>query len=398
MSIELRVEPLPMRERSDELAAARSLAPAITARSGEVESRRRLPADLAATLADAGIFRAWVPRVYGGGELDPGEGLRVIEEVARADGSVGWCVMIGMATGVVAAMLPEAAARESYGSDPRLITGGAIAPTGKAHRSEGGYRLSGRWQWGSGIENCGWITANARLFDGEAPLVTENGAPVTRMMLVPAEQVEILDTWDTAGLRGTGSHDFQITDVYVPAERTLALGAGPLVVDTPLYRFPYMGLLAAGVSAVPLGIARRAIDEFTALAATKTPAWESKTLAQSPRVQSRVAEAEALVRSSRAFLFESVEAAWAVACAGGRIPLAVRRDLRLAAATVARQCAEAVDLMYNAGGGSSVHTSSPLGRCFRDVHAATQHIMVNPTVLEQAGRLYLGAGEASPLF
>jgi alkylation response protein AidB-like acyl-CoA dehydrogenase len=209
-------------------------------------------------------------------------------------------------------------------------------------------------------------------------------------MIFPAQDVEILDTWDSAGLRGTGSHDFQVKNAFVPQDRALAIVPTLPVVETPLYRFPLIGLLAIGVCAVSLGIARRAIEEFIALAAGKVPTWERKTLAHSARIQETVAEAEATLRSARAFLFQAIDAAWEPASAGERPSLELRRDLRLAAANVAWQCLKVVDAMYSMGGGSVVHASHPIQRCFRDAHVVTQHRMVNRSIFETTGQLFLG--------
>jgi len=303
--------------------------------------------------------------------------------------------MIGAVTAVLAGLLPERSAREIYGSDPLVITGGAVAPTGKAVCVEGGYRVSGRWQWGSCTQNCQWIAGGSLVMDGETPRRMAGGEPEMKLMMFPAAEVGILDTWNSSGLRGTGSHDFQVRDVFVPNDHAVAIGIDPPLVKGPLYQFPLFGLLALGVCAVALGVCRRAIDELVALATSKTPTWERRTLAQSPRIQSDVARAEAALRSSRAFLFDAIEAAWRTAATGATPSFSERRDLRLAAANATWESARAVDLMYHAGGGSSVHAANPLQRCFRDVHTITQHRMVNPSVYEETGKLYLGAAPAS---
>ena len=373
-----------------ELEAVAALAPEITARSREFESARRLPADVARKLAEAGVFRIAIAREYGGAERRPADLVRVIEEVSRADGSIGWCVMIGSATAALSGFLPPASAREIYGSDPLVITGGAVAPTGKAVRADGGYIVNGRWQWGSATQNCSWITGGAMILEDTHSRLATSGDPELRLMIFPAQDVEILDTWDSAGLRGTGSHDFQVKNAFVPQDRALAIVPTLPAVETPLYRFPLIGLLAIGVCAVSLGIARRAIEEFIALAAGKVPTWERKTLAHSARIQETVAEAEATLRSARAFLFQAIDAAWEPASAGERPSLELRRDLRLAAANVAWQCLKVVDAMYSMGGGSVVHASHPIQRCFRDAHVVTQHRMVNRSIFETTGQLFLG--------
>jgi alkylation response protein AidB-like acyl-CoA dehydrogenase len=382
-----------------ELEAARALAPVIMARARECEAARRLPSDLALKLAEAGLFRIVVPKIFGGSELHLIDIVRVIEEVSRADGSIGWCHMIGSTTAILAGLLPEPSAREIYGTDANVITGGAIAPTGRCVPENGGYRVSGRWQWGSGSQNCQWLTGGSLVFeDGKPRMIMEN-VPEIRLTFFPAKDVEILDTWDSSGLRGTGSHDFQVKEVFVPEDRSIIMGVTQPVLKRPLYHFPVLGMFSVAVCSVSLGIARRAIDEFVAMAPKKTPTWERRSVAESPRVQAQVAEAEAMVRSARAFLFEAIDAAWMFSEVGENVPIEQHRDLRLAAGNVAWQCARAVDLMYNAGGGSSVHASSPLQRCFRDAHTVTQHVLVNSNVFESAGRLHLmPEAQPPPLF
>jgi alkylation response protein AidB-like acyl-CoA dehydrogenase len=374
----------------DAVTIARSLAPAISARADEIEAGRRLPADLARKLAEAGLFRIAIPHEYGGTELHPADIVRVIETAARADGSVGWCVMIGATTATLAAILPDKWAREIYGTDPHVITGGATPPTGKAYPVNGGYQVTGRWQWGSGTQNAQWICGGAFVMDGAEPRKSKTDEPEVHLMIFEVKQVEILDTWNPSGLRGTGSHDFQVKEAFVPEGRSIILGGSAPRLKTPLYRFPFFGLLAVGTCAVALGIARRAIDEFVALATKKVPTWAQRPLSQRPMIQVQVAEAEAALRSARAFVFDAIDAAWDLAAAGQALSIEVRRDLRLAAAHAVRQSVKAVDLMYEAGGGSSIHADNPLQRCFRDVHVTTQHIMVSAGIYEQTGRAYLG--------
>lgn len=373
------------------------LIPELMARSDEIERERRIPSDLAQTLAEAGVFRLAIPKVYGGLEQPPAEMVSVIEQLARADGSAGWCAMIGMSTALLAAFLPNASAREIYGTDPHVITGGAIAPAGRAVEVDGGYQVSGLWQWGSGSQNCQWLCGGVLVMDGDQPRCFDNGMPQVHLMFFKGADVEILDTWYASGLRGTGSHDFRVQNVLVPKNRSILLGVSQPVIPTPLYRFPFFGLLAVAVSAVSLGLARRAIAEFVTLANGKTPTWQSTLLAERSHTQSQLAKAEAAVRSARAFVYEAINAAWDVAQTEDSIPVKFRRDLRLAAVNATRQSAKAVDLMYEAGGGSSIQATSPLQRCFRDVHVTTQHVMVNSSVYEQTGNLYLGMGPVPAL-
>ncbi len=380
------------------LEIARSFAGEIIARADDFETARRMPSDFARKLADAGLYRLTLPKEIGGYELHPGNLVRVLEELARADGSVGWCVMIGVTNALLSAFLPENSMREIF-SPRSVITGGAAAPSGTAIPAVGGFKVTGRWKWGSGSQNCHWLEAGAVVLDPEGqPRLRTDGQREIRAVFFPASQVEIIDVWHTLGLRGTGSNDFRVEDLFVPEEHTVVMGMTRRTIDRPLYRMPFFALLAIGVCSVSLGIARRAIDELVTLANRKTPTWERDLLRDSVRVQMSVAQAEAALRSARAFLFEAIEAAWRKAEAGEHIPLELHRDLRLAAVNAAWQSRHAVDLMYDQGGGSSIFSDHPLQRCIRDAHTVTQHVMVNPAMYESAGRLFLGINKLPAMF
>jgi alkylation response protein AidB-like acyl-CoA dehydrogenase len=370
--------------------AARALAAPAREAAAAMEAERRCAPELAAAFAEAGLFRLCVPRSLGGVEADPATIVRVIEEISTADASAGWCLMIGVTTGIVSGYLSEDAAREIYGRSPTVVTGGAFAPLGRATITGGGYRVSGRWPFGSGSQHCAWLMGGSVIVDGGKPRLLPSGAPDSRMMIFPASEVRILDTWTVSGLRGTGSHDFEVADVLVPAERSISIVSDRPREPGPLYKFPVFGLLALGVASVALGIARRAIDELADLAGAKVPTGSRRKLAERAMVQVAFAESEAALGAARAFLLGTVGEALAAAEAESEMPIAVRTRLRLAATHAARSAAAVVDRMYEAGGATSIYATSPLQRCFRDVHALTQHVMVAPITWEMTGRLLLG--------
>lgn len=373
---------------ADPIASARALQPTLRKRADEIEAARRLPADLSAEFASAGFYRLCVPEVYGGLELPPMTTMETIETLAAADGSAAWCVFIAATSGTVLALLPEDGAREVFPHEKALL-GGVFAPRGEAHQTDEGFRVNGRWQWGSGTQNADWVMGGCRIFEGGKPAVDKNGAPLARMMIVPAADVTFHDTWYVSGLSGTGSTDFEFADVFVPNRHAVGLGVDrPL--ERPLYAFPQFGLLAMGIAAVALGLARAAIDELIDLAGGKTPAASSRPLAARQSAQMEVALAEAERRSARAFFYETIEAAWEMAQREGRIGVDERRDVRLATTHAVRASASAVDRMYHLAGGTSVYRTSPLQRIFRDVHVTTQHMMVAPSTFELTGRLLLG--------
>jgi len=361
---------------------------AADARAHESEALRRLPADLAADLIGTRIFQAWVPPAYGGDGREVAEVLAAIEATAYWDGSLGWCAMIGATTSMVSGWLSEAWAQEIYG-DPRSCTGGFALPAGRARPVAGGLEVSGTWPWGSGTDHCTWIGGGVLLVDDEGQPTARADGLRAPFVFFRRDQVELLDTWDVMGLRATASTDYRVDGAFVSEGCWAQPGVDSPVADGALYRFPFLSALALGISAVSLGLARRAFDELVDLAGAKRPAQSSRTLAERPVVQADVARAEAAFRSARAFVDAEVQAAWAAALEG---PVADghRRDLRLAATNATLQARAAVDLMYDAAGGSSVHRTNPLERVFRDVHVATQHGMVAPRTLEVFGRVALG--------
>lgn len=374
---------------SDFISAARKFQEELRRRSSEIETARQLPADIASRFAEAGFYRLCVPKAYGGVEADPLTLSNVIETLAEADGSAAWCVMICATTGLVAAYMPEATARDIFERDPNMIVAGVFAPRGTAVEEGDHYVVNGRWQWGSGSPNAKAIMGGCVIVSDRQPVLLPSGLPNSRMMVIPIGEAELMNNWDVSGLCGTGSQDFAIKDRRVPKAMSVGLMTDkPLA--RPLYAFPVFGMLAAGIASVMLGLARASITELIALAGGKTPEGHRKPLAARSKTQEDVAEADALVRSARAFLHESIARAWGEALKGGALSLEAKRDLRLASTHAARASMRAVDLMYHLGGGTSVYRTSPLQRIFRDVHVASQHMMVAPPTMETVGRLLLG--------
>ncbi|MCW5748712.1 MAG: acyl-CoA dehydrogenase family protein [Alphaproteobacteria bacterium] len=380
----------------DLVAAARDLAPRIRALREQSERERRLPTELVAAFHGLKLFRMFIPADLGGLETDLLTAARVVEQVAIADGAAGWNLMIGSTYGLMAGLLPRDVAHDIYGP-ARAVVAGALRPTGTARLSDGGYVVNGRWAFASGIQQATYWNAGCIVTDGTTPRRTASGGPEIRMVFFPPADGELIDTWDVSGLRGTGSHDYAVKDLFVPHERTIALE------DTPwpsgvLYRTPLQALLDTSMAAVGLGIGRAAIDAFYELAAVKqSSAGSSKPLAERPMLQTSIARAEALLLSARSFLYETAEDVWADVLAGkapGARQLAIARLARINA--VAASC-QAAELAFEAGGGSSIYASCPLDRCLRDIRTASQHVSMATANYEVIGRVLLGLPPDRPV-
>ena len=373
----------------DALARARAAAGVLRGESERIEQARTLPSDVVERLVAGGFVRLCVPRSLGGPEAHPSALLDVLEALAIGDASAAWCAMIASTSSVLAAYLAPDVARRVYGS-PDAISGGVFAPRGVARRVPGGFRASGRWAFGSGCRHAQWLMGGCFVDGDDGRERAPGGGPDIRLLLFPSEQAQIHDTWHVVGLAGTGSHDLEIRDLFVPDGYDVSIVADRPREAGALYAFPVFGLLAVGVAAVGLGIARRSIEELVALAVEKTPALGRRRLAERSATQSRVAEAEAALGGARAYLREAIDEAFASAEAGGAIPLALRSRLRIAATGAARAAAHVATSMYELGGGSSIYRASALQRCLRDAHVVTQHAMVAEGTLELAGRVLLG--------
>jgi indole-3-acetate monooxygenase len=291
--------------------------------------------------------------------------------------------------GMPAAYIPEETAREIYG-DSRAVAGGVFAPRGKAIVEGDAYRVSGRWPFSSGVDHCTWLMGGCIVEEDGSPRTLESGRPDVELVLFPKEDVEVIDTWNVSGLRATGSHDIAVDDLTVPRERAAAMITGNPVAEGALYAFPLFGLLALTIAGTALGIGRAAIEDLLELAGAKTPTGSTRALAERPVTQTRIAQAEATLLSGRTFLYDAIATAWEAAEEGGEVSIAHRAALRLAASHATASAASAVDTAYDLGGGTSIYETSPLQKRFRDVHAATQHMLIGPSTWELTGRLMLG--------
>jgi alkylation response protein AidB-like acyl-CoA dehydrogenase len=382
------------------LNTVRTLEPLIRAHADEAERNRRLSQPVVTALAEAGIFRLYAPHTLGGFEVDPLTFYRVVEEIARIDGSTAWCVLIASTNPLFVGNLADQAVEEIFGRDPHVVTAGALFPYGKALVRDGGYVVSGRWPYASGCQHCAWVFTFCNVFAADQLRLTESGEPEVRMVFVPTSKVTILDTWEVSGLAGTGSHDVAIEQVFVPEEYTGKFGPGMTPhgkhFQSPLYCYPFYASAAGSVGAVALGIAQGAVDTCMELAQAKRPAGTTELLRDRPLFHIRLAEAVALVRSARAWLYAAVQQACEAMQARGQVSFEERADLLLAAANATRSAASAVDIVYTVAGGTANYRRSPLQRALRDVHAVTQHVATAPHQYESAGRMLVGLQPLPP--
>jgi alkylation response protein AidB-like acyl-CoA dehydrogenase len=356
-------------------ALARSLADV-------TEQRRALAPELVAQLVATGLLRSGVSGRLGGSELPPAVSLQTAELVARGDASAGWCVAIAVTSSLLSAYLPAKGAEEVFG-DPSTVAAGVWAPRGAGREVDGGVVVSGRWAFCSGIPHADWLSVGFLLEQ-------KDSAPVLRVATIPKRELEVLDTWHTGGLRGTGSHDCVVTDVFVPDHRVFSVVDGPPADAVALHRFPLFGFFALSIAAAALGNARGAIDDLLELAGSHKMTGSSRTLAERTQTQAVVAESEAKLRAARLLMYRSVDDAWQAAQGTDAVPLELRLGLRLAATHVTQTTADVTTAMYDLGGGSAIYETSPLQRRFRDARTATAHFQVNTGSWELPGKLLLG--------
>jgi alkylation response protein AidB-like acyl-CoA dehydrogenase len=372
------------------LDAVKALAPSIAARAEDIERARRLPPDLVDELIAAGCFRMLVPRSHGGAELDLPVQMQVLQELARADASVAWTVLIGSEGPVLFRMLPRTSFDALYAAGPDVIMAGASKPTGTATPVEGGYRVTGQWAFASGCQHAHWFVGHCVVDDGREP--------PTRMMVLPPGDIEIKDTWSVSGMCGTGSHDVVVNGAFVPDELSFVIFGSEPAVDVPPLRIPEVTRAAIQIASVTIGVARGALDEILALALDKTPTFAEEPLASNPLFQHQFGEAETQLRAARSALHAEADIVWAKAQAGSPFTPEDRAHVRGTTTWVARTAAAVVTTAYQAGGSSSFYTSNPLQRRLRDAHVLTQHFVMKADTFTKVGAVLAGQDVDLALF
>ena len=373
------------------LEAARVLQPIIRSEANAIEAGRRLTPTVVEGMKRAGIFGMTMPRAWGGPELDPLMQIRVIEALAEADGSVGWCAMINSDGGYFGACLEEHIAREMY-RNLETPTASSLIFVGRADRVADGYRVNGRWPFSSGCQHSGWVYLTCAIYENGTERMVADGIPERRVCILPVDEVQILDTWYTTGLRGSGSHDIQIAEIIVPPQQCMPFPLKALRSEA-LYRWPLTFLLNA--PGVPLGIARGAINDFTELALRKRTTISNVMgrpvmLSEEAYAQTALARAQALVGSARAYIFEVTGEMWRCLVSRERLSLRLRGIYRLALTNTFDACLEAVMGLYKVVGGSAVYAAEPLDRRLRDLTTINQHTINSPKILETVGKILFG--------
>ena len=396
MNLRYRMEPFPTdreEKRRVLMEAAAAVRPVLEAGAQQSEDDATLAQASVQALNSSGLLRLKLPHVLGGAEADPVTQLEVLEEVSRIDPSAGWCLMIGAASlGTLGAFLPDEAIEEIFGNGEPPLTAGVFAPSGSATPVDGGYLVTGRWSFGSGIRHSEWISAGARV-------VTESeGFPQQVRIAMRTSQVKIHDNWDVMGLRGTGSCDFSVDNLFLPdryvtdpmLEKPLRGGA--------LYLMGRPGFVTNEHTAFALGVARKALETATETAIGKIRGYNtSNLLAHRPVYQRALGEADLKLRAAKALNVEVLEEAGTSVNEGQTPGPALQAGLRAVAAYATDVANEVVSTCFRYGGGEALFQSSVLQRCLRDINAAAQHQMVSDTAYENHGQFLLGLGDARAL-
>ena len=370
------------------LEAARALAPLIRANADEIDKNRELPRPVFEAIADAGLFHMAVPRGIGGSEVDYPTYVQVIEELGKADASTAWAVNQGATFGTFAARMAPDVARKIWIETPRAVCSNTPAPTAKAIAVPGGYRVTGNQPFSTGCRHASWVAPHATVIEnGEVRL--RDGKPDTRYLLVPVAQAELLDTWHTRGMRGTGTHNFVVNDVFVPEERTVFPRGTPAITGGARYRIPHTLGFAGGDAAVALGLARSCLEAFYEHAGKNTQRYAKGMVRDEPIVQYTVGQAEAWLRSGRAFLMEAVRDMWDEASAG-TVTMERRAALRVATTHAIRLAAQVVEAVYTLSGAAAIFDGRLIQRHFLDMHVITQHVQGRLGNYELVGQVWLG--------
>ena len=366
-----------------------AMAPLIRSHRAAFDTGRRVPQPVIDAMIAADLFRLWTPRRFGGAEVSPRDFVDLIEAASALEGSFGWCLTNANTMGRMIGYLPDSGAR-SLVCQPDCQMAGSTASLGQARRVPGGFVVSGRWPFASGIPSARRVLGLCKI---------EDDAPDADLIFChfEAKQVEIFDTWHVSGLKGTGSHDFAVSDVFVPQDRVHGFVDALATDQGELYRFPIVSMLTLSVSSVPLGIAKAAIQCLIDLA-DRTISGTAQPIKDREPIQTDIARAEALRRSGKALILSALEDLERALDLGGRPLIEARAFFRVALAHSAEACQRAVDLVASAAGAAAILESSPLERCVRDMQAAVKHVAMSPQNFTMGGKVMMGVDTGSARF
>jgi len=375
------------------LESVKAIEPTIRSCASDAEEQRRLSDVVYRAMYEAGLFGMLAPKAYGGLELHPVDTLRVIEAVARLDSAAAWNLVMGQGVAAYAAWLPDRGAHELLQNGPTTVAG-ALNPPAAAIRVEGGWRVTGQCPFGSGCHNAEWLAMPATEMEGGAPKVDpQSGRPAPFGFFFPRSQAQILDTWYTLGMRGTGSTDYAVTDLFVPDHMTVPvapLSKPATGFEGPIYRmWPLNNILDEAV--VSVGVAAEAVDQAVELCRAKTPAYNAVPLREQQLAQFMIGKAKARVEASRDTLHSAAREAYdEVSATGLLLSMESKVRLQLSCCFAAEACAEAVRLVNDTVGTSSIRTEQPFVRHFRDAHTLLQHSSKSAPRYASVGRLMFG--------
>lgn len=376
----------------DWVARAKALTPLIEAAADEIEKQRRVTDEVMAALHDAQMFRMMMPRSIGGGEALPAQYTQVLEAVAIADASTAWCLGQALGCSFASAYLDHDVALDIFGPKDAVLAWGPPRGGAKAIKVDGGYKATGLWMFASGILNATWVGGHAVVCDSDGePIKDGNGRPIQRTMMFPASECEIHDVWHVLGLRGTGSNNYQVKDLFVPEAHTMWRDAKDEIREPgPLYQVPILTAYGIGFVGIAMGLARATLDAFMELAMTKSPAGFTVTLSEHPVIQSQVSQWMGRFNSARSYLFEMIDAYWEAISADGDPSLEQRALLRVAISNAMITSRDVVDFCYHAAGTNGIFEGSPFERRFRDIHTLTQQGQAHLSNFQFSGQALFG--------
>ncbi len=379
-------------QAADCIRRARAVAPLVAQATSRVEQERRIPDDLLSALHDARLFRLLLPRACGGEEVEPAVFVEVVEEIAKADASTAWCIGQGSGCSMAAAYLDPVAAHAIFGDPTAVMASGPSTAEAKAIAVEAGYRVTGKWLFASGSRHSVWLAGHCTVCEADGtPRQGPDGKRVERTMIFPKASAVVTDVWQVMGLRGTGSDNYAVTDLFVPEAYSFTReSADDRRERGPLYRFTSLNIFGFAFAGVALGIARAMLEDFKRLAQAKKPHASTKLLRDNAAIQSQVAVAEARLRSSRAFLFETMRDLWQTATTVGSFTLDQRALMRMSSTYAIQQAREIVEFAYHAAGATAIFESQPFERRLRDMHAVTQQVQGHAANFEPIGQVLLG--------